>query len=143
MFDKIFKAVLKFFTSPPIRTQFEEMVLQEEVEKQKTTVPPVVADYTPSHGSHSALADEPVEEKPTVITETPVHGAHSAEPVTTQITDSVTQAAPAKPKRAKTAKGKFASDDASTPEVNEAWEGGKAPAKKPRAPRKKKSDAKA
>lgn len=141
MFDKIFKAVSEFFTSPPIRTQFEEMVLQEEVEKQKVTAPPV-ADYTPSHGTHSVPADEPVEVKPAVITETPVHGAHAAKPVNDQITDSVTQAAPAKPKRAKTAKGKFKADDAATPEVNEAWESGKAPEKKPRAPRKKKSDAK-
>jgi hypothetical protein len=33
-----------------------------------------------------------------------------------------------KPKRARN-KGKFVGDDKSTPEVNEAWEGGKAPAK--------------
>lgn len=55
-----------------------------------------------------------------------------------QITDSVTQEAPAKPKRARTAKGRLKGDDKSTLDVNEAWEGGKAPAKKPRAPRKKK-----
>lgn len=62
--------------------------------------------------------------------------------VNDQITDAVTQAAPTKPKRAKTDKGKFKADDKATPVVNEAWEGGKAPEKKPRAPRKKKSDAK-
>ena len=118
MFNKFLKAVTEFFTSPPIRTQFEEMVLQEEAEKQKAAVPPVVIDAVPTHG------------------------AHAAEPVNDQITDSVTQAAPAKPKRAKTANGKFAADDKATPAVNEAWEGGEAPAKKPRAPRKKKSDAK-
>jgi hypothetical protein len=116
MFNKFLKAVTEFFTAPPIRTQFEEMVLQEEVEKQKPVVPPVVVDAVPTHG------------------------AHAAAPVNDQITDSVTQAAPAKAKRAKTAKGKFKSDDKATPAVNEAWEGGVAPAKKPRAPRKKKVD---
>ena len=33
---------------------------------------------------------------------------------------------PAKPKRAR-AKGRYKADDKSTPDVNEAWEGGKAP----------------
>ena len=33
-------------------------------------------------------------------------------------------------KRARTAKGKLQADDPSTPDVNEAWEGGKAPKKK-------------
>ena len=35
-----------------------------------------------------------------------------------------------KPKRARNAKGQVQSDDPSTPDVNEAWEGGKAPKKK-------------
>ena len=35
-----------------------------------------------------------------------------------------------KPKRARTANGKLKADDPSTPDVNEAWEGGKAPKKK-------------
>ena len=35
-----------------------------------------------------------------------------------------------KPKRASTATGKLKADDPSTPDVNEAWEGGKAPKKK-------------
>ena len=41
--------------------------------------------------------------------------------------------AEAKPQRAKDAKGKFVADDPSTPDVNEAWKGGKAPAKKVKA----------
>lgn len=36
----------------------------------------------------------------------------------------------AKPKRARTKKGTYKGDDKSTPDVNEAWEGGKAPKKK-------------
>ena len=35
-----------------------------------------------------------------------------------------------KPKRARGKKGKFLADDKSTKDVNEAWEGGKAPKKK-------------
>ena len=35
-----------------------------------------------------------------------------------------------KPQRARTKKGTLKADDPSTPEVNEAWEGGKAPKKK-------------
>ena len=37
------------------------------------------------------------------------------------------------PQRAKDAKGQFVADDPSTPNVNEAWKDGKAPAKKVRA----------
>lgn len=38
----------------------------------------------------------------------------------------------AKPKRARTKDGKLKADDPSTPNVNEAWEGGKAPKKRGR-----------
>ena len=40
------------------------------------------------------------------------------------------------PKRARTAKGRYRGDDDSTPDINEAWVGGKAPKKK--AKKKKK-----
>lgn len=40
--------------------------------------------------------------------------------------------AKAAPKRARDAKGKLKADDPSTPDVNEAWEGGKAPKKRGR-----------
>ena len=42
-----------------------------------------------------------------------------------------------KPKRARSKKGKFKADDKSTKHVNEAWVGGKAPAKKSKVKRKK------
>ena len=38
-----------------------------------------------------------------------------------------------KPKRARTKKGRYKADNKSTPNVNEAWVGGKAPAKKKRS----------
>ena len=40
------------------------------------------------------------------------------------------------PKRARTKKGRFIADDKSTPDVNEAWVGGKAPKKKAKATKK-------
>ena len=44
---------------------------------------------------------------------------------------------PPKPKRARNVDGEFKKDDKSTPDVNEAWEGGKAPKKKKPAVKKK------
>lgn len=38
----------------------------------------------------------------------------------------------AEPKRARNEKGQLIADDPSTPDVNEAWEGGKAPKKAPK-----------
>jgi hypothetical protein len=48
------------------------------------------------------------------------------------------------PVRARNEKGQLVADDPSTPDVNEAWEGGKAPKapKKKAAPRGKKSTSK-
>ena len=43
--------------------------------------------------------------------------------------EEITKAAP---KRARNTKGKLKADDPSTPDVNEAWEGGKAPKKRGR-----------
>ena len=40
------------------------------------------------------------------------------------------QEAEVEPKRARNEKGQLVGDDPDTPEVNEAWEGGKAPKKK-------------
>ena len=126
MFGKVYQAIKDFFAAPPIRTQFEEMVLQEEVEK-KNAVPPAVADVVPSHGSHAeAKAEVSKKEAPETVTilAEPVHGKHS-KPVDSQITDAVT----AKPKKVRKAK-----DAESVSAASEA------PAKKPRAPRKKKVD---
>lgn len=40
------------------------------------------------------------------------------------------------PKRARNKKGRFIADDKSTPDINEAWVGGKAPKKKAKATKK-------
>jgi len=42
-----------------------------------------------------------------------------------------------KPKRARTKKGRYQADDKSTPDVNEAWSGGKSPKKTVKVTRKK------
>ena len=44
--------------------------------------------------------------------------------------DKFEETKPTKPKRARTKKGRYVADDKSTPNVNEAWVGGKAPKKK-------------
>lgn len=77
------------------------------------------------------LIKEAAEKQAPLILDTPI--ANVVEP---QITDAVTE--PVKPKRARTTKGKFKADDKVTQETNEAWEGGKAPAKKPRAKKSQK-----
>ena len=116
-----FKKAIEWLDGPRLRDTYEDMLLQEAREKAEKKV-------------------EIEQEKPTtLVLDTPVvepAPAPVVEPVKVepQITDAVT--APVKPKRAKTAKGKFKADDKSTPDVNEAWEGGKAPAKKPAAPKK-------
>ena len=109
-----FKKVIAWLDGPRLRDTYEDMLLQEarEIEQEKPTT--LVLD-TPVVEPAPAPVVEPVKVEP-------------------QITDAVT--APAKPKRAKTTKGKFKADDKSTPDVNEAWEGGKAPAKKPATPKK-------
>lgn len=127
MFNKFFNTIKDFFSVPALKTQFEEMVLQEEVKKKE----PVVADYTPTHGTHAEPVSKQDADGTVTILAEPVHGKHS-KPVNDQITDAVTT----KPKRARNAKGKLKADDKSTTDVNEAWEGGVAPVKKPR---KKKS----
>ena len=43
----------------------------------------------------------------------------------------------ATPKRARTAKGRYKGDDEATPDINEAWEGGRAPVKKGIKPKAK------
>ncbi len=45
----------------------------------------------------------------------------------------------AKPTRAKDEEGKFIGDDKSTPDINEAWEGGYAPKKKSKKSKSSKS----
>ena len=114
-----FKKVIAWLDGPRLRDTYEDMLLQEAAEKK------------------SEIQEE---KSTTLVLDTPVvETAPAPEPVKveTQITDAVT--APVKPKRAKTTKGKFKGDDKSTPDVNEAWEGGVAPPKKekkPAAPKK-------
>ena len=63
-----------------------------------------------------------------------VHQEHFAKDHMRKLEEA--EAAKPKPKRARGPKGKLKGDDASTPEVNEAWVGGKAPKKKKVAKKK-------
>lgn len=91
-----------------------------------------------------AQAPYKVEPQPPVVEPSPVtvvtpEPAPVPEPVVTP--EPAPLAAETKPKRAR-ARGKFKGDDKLTVETNEAWEGGKAPAKKPKKPRNDKSKLK-
>jgi hypothetical protein len=97
----------------------------------------VVTVETPALGVESAPAPVVIE------TTTPAPVAVEPAPVVVEETVAIIDEPPvvekpaAKPKRAKV-NGKFVKDDPATPE-NEAWEGGVAPAKKPKAPPKTRS----
>jgi hypothetical protein len=102
----------------------------------------VVAVETPALGVESAPAAvvlETTTPAPVVVVETVVDPAPVVVTETVEITaePSAVEKPAAKPKRAKV-NGKFVKDDPATPE-NEAWEGGVAPAKKPKAPPKPRS----
>lgn len=140
MFGNFWNALKTFFASKPLQVQFEQMLLDEAAknEKKETTivVPPVV-DEAPKDvviTTEEVIRDVVVTEDnvidlktETIITDAFIPGpVLTTNTVNTQITDAVTAV---KPKRAKSAKGKFVADDKSTPDVNEAWVGGKAPAK--------------
>jgi hypothetical protein len=92
--------------------------------------PAPVIEAAPAETVKETTTPAPVVvEPPTVIT---------VEETVAIIDDPVVVEKPAaKPKRAKV-NGKFVKDDPATPE-NEAWEGGVAPAKKPKAPPKPRS----
>ena len=51
--------------------------------------------------------------------------------------DEIIELVADEPKRARTAKGRYKGDDKSTPDVNEAWAGGKAPKKRGKSTKKK------
>lgn len=86
-----------------------------------------------------AVAEAPykVEPQPPVVEPSPVTVV-APEPVAAPAPAPEPAPTPAPepaPKRARGAKGKFKGDDKLTVETNEAWEGGKSPAKKPKKPR--------
>lgn len=140
MFGNFWNTLKTLFESKPLQVQFEQMLLDEAAKNEKKeatiVVPPAVEDAAKDVviTTEEVIRDVVVTNDNVVDikTETIISDAFIPSPVVlpntvnTQITDSVTAA---KPKRAKSAKGKFVADDKSTPDVNEAWVGGKAPAK--------------
>lgn len=63
------------------------------------------------------------------IMDTFVENGWAIEVKVDSVEESIEVEAEVKPKRARNKKGQLVGDDPSTPDVNEAWEGGKAPKK--------------
>jgi hypothetical protein len=63
------------------------------------------------------------------IMDTFVENGWAIEVKVDSVEESIEVAAEVKPKRARNKKGELKADDPSTPDVNEAWEGGEAPKK--------------
>lgn len=121
---KSFMELMKLVFTGRVRDTFEEMVLQDTIEKNK----PQIEEAKPT----TLVLDTPVEPIKPAAVPAPVNDQITDSVTQTQITDSVTKA---KPVRARGPKGRLKADDKQTPETNEAWVGGKSPAKK--TPRKK------
>lgn len=89
------------------------------------------------HSDSNSTNEEPVAEE---SVEEPVEEPVAKESVVEESVEEPVAVVdvPVKPKRARNTKGKFIADDPSTPDVNEAWEDGKAPEKKEKSNTKKK-----
>jgi hypothetical protein len=127
MFDWLKNLISTFKLSDPMIMQFENMMIAEEAAKQaEARTTPVTPKVEPVK---EVVVEEVVEVVPAVV-----------EPVKEVVVEEVVEVAPAvvepvketpaAPKRSRGAKGKFVADVKTTTETNEAWVGGKAPAKK-------------
>ena len=100
--------------------------------KFKILVPkPAIADEN-STDMVLHKADDIVESKgkwQEEIMDTFVENGWAIEVKVDSVEESIEVEAEVKPKRARNKKGQLKADDPSTPDVNEAWEGGKAPKK--------------
>lgn len=108
MFGWLKNLISTFKLSDPMIMQFENMMIAEEAVKQaEARATPLIPEVEPVK---EVAVEEVVEVAPAVVEP----GAET----------------PAAPKRSRSAEGKFVSDVKTTTETNEAWVGGKAPAKK-------------
>ena len=127
MFGWLKNLISTFKLSDPMIMQFENMMIAEEAVKQAearaTPLEPVKEEV-----AVTPAVVEPVKE---VVEVTPavVEPVKEEVAVTPAVVEPVAET-PAAPKRSRNAKGKFVSDVKTTTETNEAWVGGKAPAKK-------------
>ena len=104
----------EFFMRPPMIVQFEQMLVEEEARRVRPTPTPLEPEVV-------AEAPVAVEEAATAeVVAAPVAEVLAVAPIAASVT----------PKRTKSAKGKFVADDKSTPDMNEAFVGGKTPTKK-------------
>jgi hypothetical protein len=123
----VFKKFMNWLDGPRLRDSYEDMMVKIAAQENKNEL---VLDKCPVTGATTMAVNDQITDSVTQVAPAPVVEEVAPAPV-------VEEVAPAKPKRARTTKGKLVADDKSTPDVNEAWEGGKAPAKKPRKTKKK------
>jgi len=113
MLSKFIDALKTFFNAKPVSLQFEEMLLQEAVQKIKD-----------EDAAREKIAAEATVAKVEVV-------AKTVAPKTKAAAKKAVKNAKAEIAVKRTRKGgKFVKDDPATPDVNEAFKDGKAPAKK-------------
>jgi hypothetical protein len=113
MLSKFIDALKTFFNAKPVSLQFEEMLLQEAVQKIKD-----------EDAAREKIAAEATVAKVEVV-------AKTVAPKTKAAAKKAVKNAKAEIAVKRTRKGgKFVKDDPATPDINEAFKDGKAPAKK-------------
>ena len=105
----------EFFMRPPMIVQFEQMLVEEEARRVRPTPTPLEPE-APVAEAPVAVAEAATAE----VVAAPVAEALAVAPIAASVTT----------KRTKSTKGKFVADDKSTPDMNEAFVGGKTPTKK-------------
>jgi hypothetical protein len=132
----VFKKLMNWLDGPRLRDSYEDMMVQIAAQENKNEL---VLDKCPVTGATTMAVNDQITDSVTQVAPAPVVEEVAPAPVVEEVAPApvVEEVAPAKPKRARTTKGKLIADDKSTPDVNEAWEGGKGPAKKPRKTKKK------
>jgi hypothetical protein len=125
MFDWLKNLISTFKLSDPMIMQFENMMIAEEAAKQaEARTTPVTPKVEPVKEVVVEEVVEVVEVAPAVVE--PVKEVVEVAPAVVEPVKETSAA----PKRSRGAKGKFVADVKTTTETNEAWVGGKAPAKK-------------
>ena len=115
MLSKFIYALKTFFSAKPMSLQFEEMLLQEAVQKIK--------DEDAAREKLAAVEANATVAKVEVVAKAPPAKKAPKSPAKAEVAEKRTRKG-----------GKFVGDDKSTPGVNEAFKDGKAPAKKPKKP---------
>lgn len=129
MFKSIWNAAKQLFVgSTSLKAQYEEILLQEALVDEADVI---------AENERLKAEKAQAEAEAKAAAEAKAKARAEAEEKARAEFEAARKAAEA-PKRARNAKGKLVGDDKSTPDVNEAWVGGKAPVSKAKAKGKKK-----